>query len=219
MVKIDFHSHSVASPDGSITAHQYERTLEQGILDCIAITDHNHIAFAQKLQEKLGNKIIVGEEINTTHGELIGLFLSNAVQPYQSPRATAEAIKAQGGLVYVPHPFETVRKGITPEALAEIAELIDIVEVYNGRAVFQNRSSEALAWAQKHSVRQAAAGDAHGVRGLGYTFTTIETMPSATTLLPLLDAAHITNRRPPFSTLLYPKYNRAKKKFLQRRAT
>lgn len=219
MIKVDFHSHSIASPDGAITAAQYQRTIEQGILDCIAITDHNQTEFARKLHEQLGDKIIVGEEINTTHGELIGLFLSQTIAPNQSPRATAEAIHSQGGLVYAPHPFETVRKGMPLEALEEIADLIDIVEVYNGRAVFQNRTPQALAWAKQHSTRQAAAGDAHGLRGLGYTYTTVESIPTAASLLTLLDNAHITHRRPPFSTLLYPKLNRAKKRFLQRHAS
>lgn len=219
MIKVDFHSHSIASPDGGITAAQYQRTIEQGILDCIAITDHNQTEFARKLHEQLGDRIIVGEEINTTHGELIGLFLSQTIAPYQSPRVTAEAIHSQGGLVYVPHPFETVRKGMPSTILDEISDVVDIVEVFNGRAVFQNRTSKALTWAKQHEVRQAAGGDAHGLRGLGYTYTTVESIPTVATLLTLLDNAHITHRRPPFSTLLYPKFNRAKKKFLQRRST
>ncbi len=214
MIKVDFHSHSVASPDGSITGKQYQRTLEQGILDCIAITDHDRIDFAQTLRGQLGPAIIIGEEITTTKGELIGLFLQEKVEPGQTPLETAEAIKAQNGLVYVPHPFETVRKGLSISELKRIAQCVDIIEVHNGRAIFQNRSRMAIAWAQAHHVAQAAAGDAHGERGLGYTYTTVETMPNISNALSLLANAHVTNRRPPVSTLLYPKLNRAKKKFL-----
>ncbi len=214
VIKVDFHSHSIASPDGSITGKQYQHTLDQGILDCIAITDHDRIDFAQTVHKQLGPAIIIGEEITTTKGELIGLFLQEKIEPGQTPFATAEAIKAQHGLVYVPHPFETIRKGISMDELKRITRLVDIIEIYNGRAILQSHSRTAIAWAEEYHVAQAAASDAHGQRGLGYTYTTVETMPSINTTLALLSNAHVTNHRPPVSTLLYPKLNRAKKKFL-----
>ncbi|MCA9330415.1 PHP domain-containing protein, partial [Candidatus Saccharibacteria bacterium] len=117
MYKVDLHTHSQASPDGGITAEQYAHVLSTGLLDMIAITDHNSIAYAQEVQKQLGDKIIVGEEIMTNDGEIVGLFLTQVIEPGLSAQETCRRIKAQHGLVYIPHPFETVRKGLHPEKL------------------------------------------------------------------------------------------------------
>jgi Predicted metal-dependent phosphoesterases (PHP family) len=74
MYKVDLHTHSIASPDGSLNEDNYRKMLETGRLDCIAVTDHNTIAFAKELHANLGDRIIVGEEITTLDGEIIGLF-------------------------------------------------------------------------------------------------------------------------------------------------
>src|SRR5690606_35884246 len=112
-----------------------------------AVTDHNTIAFAQELNAKLGAQIVVGEEITAREGEIVGLFLTEKVKPGMSAADTARAIKQQGGLVYIPHPFETVRKGLPLTVLDAIAEDVDIIEIRNGRAVFQNKGKQAEAWA------------------------------------------------------------------------
>jgi len=208
MLKIDFHTHSVASPDGGITAKQYRQLLDDGTLDYIAVTDHNRIDFAQELHQELGNKIIIGEEIMTAEGELIGLFLDYLVEPDMTAYDTVQAIHAQGGLVYVPHPFETVRQGIQLEALDGVAKYVDIVEGHNGRAVFQNKSPRALAWAKTHQKPVAAASDAHGARGVGYTYTIVEKAPTHDTIVTSLTRARRIHNRPPLSTLAYPKLNR-----------
>lgn len=213
MIKLDLHTHSHASPDGGITADQYATALEDNILDFIAVTDHDSIDEAKRLHESLGERIIVGEEITTLHGEIIGLFLHKVIPPGQSALKTVQAIKEQGGLVYIPHPFETVRKGITQTDLDHIAELVDIVEVYNGRALLQNRGPEATTWARMNGKVAAASSDAHGIKGVGSAYSTIKESPSKNNLIELLRLAHLHMRRPPMKTLLYPKANRLLKKF------
>src|SRR5882757_5862760 len=99
MIKIDLHTHSVASPDGSLTAVHYQRAL--GRLDVIAVTDHNRIDFAQKLQTELGERIIVGEEITTLEGEIVGLYLQTLIPAGLSVVETVRQIHAQGALVYI----------------------------------------------------------------------------------------------------------------------
>lgn len=212
MPNIDLHTHSIASPDGGIRLEQYAAVLESGLLDCVAITDHDTISAALELHETLGDKIIVGEEITTAEGEIIGLFLTTPVQPHLSVVETARAIKDRGGLVYIPHPFETVRKGLDEFSLATISDLIDIIEVHNGRAVFQNKSSQAVAWAKVHHQSGAASSDAHGMKGLGTTFSTVREMPTVSSLVSLLAQAKLTTGRAPLHTLLYPKANRIKKR-------
>lgn len=212
MYKVDLHTHSTASADGGIRPEQYRHMLSSGKLDCIAITDHNRIDMAVMLKKELGKKIIVGEEIMTTAGEIIGLFLERAIAPHQSPLATVQAIKAQGGMVYVPHPFETVRNGIAKTTLQEIADYVDIVEVHNGRAVFQNRGPEAAAWATLNHCLRAAGSDAHGVKGLGTCFNLLEKIPTKRTMLQLMAKARLITNPPPLHTLLYPKLNRLSKR-------
>jgi predicted metal-dependent phosphoesterase TrpH len=115
MLKVDLHTHSVASPDGGISESQYQQVLNKGTLNCIAITDHNEVDFAIAMNKKFGDKIIVGEEIMTTQGEIIGLFLTEKVPAGLSPEETVKQIRKQGALVYIPHPFETFRHGLSAE--------------------------------------------------------------------------------------------------------
>jgi predicted metal-dependent phosphoesterase TrpH len=210
--KADFHTHSIASPDGSLDAKAYAKMLEQGKLDFIAVTDHNTVALAQELQREFGERIIVGEEITTTRGEIIGLYLSEVVPPQLTPAETVRRIRDQGGLVYIPHPFETVRKGISQADLDEIAGEVDIIEVHNGRAVFQNKTRQALAWATRYQIPGAASSDAHGVAGWGRTYTVVASEPSRKNLKELLRSAQYHTGKPGIRGMLYPKFNRIRKR-------
>lgn len=212
MTKIDLHTHSSASSDGGITAAQYKRAFESELLDCIAITDHNRIDFAVRLQAELGEQVIVGEEIMTTEGEIIGLFLRTAVPAGLTPKETVSQIKAQEGIVYIPHPFESVRKGLHPAVLEELVDQVDIIEICNGRAFLQNRSEQTVVWARLNHKLGAASSDAHGNKGLGKTYTLVSALPSRETLLELLQSGTPITDRPGFRALLYPKYNRLRKK-------
>jgi predicted metal-dependent phosphoesterase TrpH len=211
-IKVDFHTHSIASPDGSLTAKDYRRMLEGGGLDVIAVTDHNRVDFALDLQRELGDRIIVGEEISTSEGEIIGLFLHKAVPAGLQAAETIALIRKQRGLVYIPHPFETVRSGVSREVLDSVAWGVDIIEVQNGRAMFQDKSKEAFAWAKQHTVAAAAASDAHGKNGWGKTYTTLSAKPDRQNLLGLLHNARRTRAFPGALALLYPKFNRVLKK-------
>lgn len=212
MFKVDLHTHSSVSPDGGIRPEQYQHALSTGLLDSIAVTDHNRIDMAEALHKQLGEQIIVGEEIMTTHGEIVGLFLDRLVPPGLSPEETVKQIKDQGGLVYIPHPFETVRKGLAPDILESIADFVDIIEVCNGRAFLQNRSAQAVVWAKLNSKDAAASSDAHGYKGLGRTFSDLPEMPNKDNLLELLDRAVLRTGHPSLQALLYPKYHRLRKR-------
>ncbi|SRR6266540_3030362 len=210
---IDLHTHSIASPDGSLTASDYRAILQRGRLQYIAVTDHNTVDFALALRAELGDCIIVGEEISTGDGEIIGLYLTKTIPPKRTAAEAVKAIQKQGGLVYVPHPFETVRKGITPQALQQIAVDVDIIEVHNGRALFQNFSKETLGWAKAHSVPGAASSDAHGFAGWGRTCSIIEEIPTRDTLSGLLGFATLNRGFVGARGVLYPKFNRIRKRF------
>lgn len=212
MVAVDLHTHSTASSDGGISPAQYQRLLEKGTLDCIAITDHNRVDLALALHQQFGERIIVGEEIMSSGGEIVGLFLSELVPPGLTPHETMRRVKDQGGIVYIPHPFETMRKGMHPAVMEELVELIDVVEICNGRAFAQNRSSQAVLWATLNQKPGAASSDAHGSRGMGRTYTKLSAVPSADSLVTLLATGIPFTRRPTIRALLYPKYHRLRHK-------
>jgi predicted metal-dependent phosphoesterase TrpH len=212
MFKVDLHTHSIASPDGGITKHQYQQILDAGTLDAVAVTDHNSAEFALELWKELGNRVIVGEEIMSSHGEIIGLYLTETIPGGLSPLDTIRSIKDQGGLVYIPHPFETIRKGMSPQALEEIAEYIDIMEVCNGRAFMQNRSSQAVVWTRLNHKVGAASSDAHGIKGIGKTFSSLAELPVKENLVTLLEHGVLRTGTPSPFALLYPKYHRLRKR-------
>lgn len=213
MYKVDLHTHSIDSPDGGITSAQYRHVLSTGLLDCIAITDHGSIAFAKKLRDEVGDKIIVGQEIMTSDGEIIGLYLKEKVPAKLTPIDAIKAIKEQDGLVYVPHPLETRRHGLQINILDELTDDIDIIEVGNGRSLLQYRYTQMLVWANLNHVAIAASSDAHGKVGLGHTYTSVTEIPTKSTLLKLLLGGTPNVKRPTVRALLYPKYNRAKGRY------
>ncbi len=211
MSRVDLHTHSEVSPDGSLSLDDYRTAITSGKLDCIAITDHDRIDFAVQAQTTLGDAIIVGEEITTLDGEIIGLFLTQPIPAGLSVAETVQRIHTQGGLVYVPHPFETVRKGISLETLHQIAGSVDIIETYNGRSL-QNRSQQARLWAKTHQKAGASSSDAHGKLGWGKTYTVLTIMPERENLVKLLTNGTSHRSSTGIIGRLYPKINRLRKR-------
>jgi predicted metal-dependent phosphoesterase TrpH len=212
--KVDLHSHSIISHDGGISALEYERALQSGKLDCIAITDHNETSFARIMQKKLGSKIIIGEEITTLQGEIIGLFLKETIPGGLSAEETVNQIHQQNGLVYIPHPFEVFRKGLQLSALETIQDAIAIVEVFNGRGIFRGKPRESQAFATQHGFAKAASSDAHCVMGLGMTHSLVSEFPTQKNLIQLLKNPSLVKEYAPFYTLFCPFLNRLKNKII-----
>jgi predicted metal-dependent phosphoesterase TrpH len=213
MIRIDLHTHSEASIDGGITPDDYAYVLKNEVFDVIAITDHNRIDFAVGLQKALGEEfIIVGEEITTTDGDIVGLYLKSEIKPGMSASETIDEIHAQGGLVYIPHPFEKARSSIQKTTLDSLKDKVDIIETHNGRSLTKKYVLEAETWAVKNNVAACASSDAHGKKGLGRTYSIINSRPTAESLVSLLGNATINSKKPPYITLLYPKINRIKNK-------
>ncbi len=212
MFKIDLHTHSIGSPDGGLSVEHYRRMLTSGGLQAVAVTDHDSVSVALALRKQLGNQIIIGQEITTTEGEIIGLFLKRLVPPALSPEETIQHIRRQNGLVYIPHPFETVRQGLSPSTLERIIKDVDILEIHNGRAYFQNKSLLARRWANDYKVAGAASSDAHGWIGWGRTYSRIAQQPTAGNLVDLLQDARYAAKKVGPRGILYPKLHRVRKR-------
>ncbi len=208
MYKIDLHCHSILSKDGSLTIDNYKDVIEKGLLDYIAITDHNEIYLAKKAQDLIGDKIIIGEEIMTTGGEIIGLYLNKKIEPGMSIKKTINEIKKQDGIVYVPHPFDNLRHGLTEKDVLSNLVDVDILEFYNSRSLQFNNGQTNYRWAQKYKLLAVASSDSHGRIGFGKTKTILSQKPNRTNMLILLKEAKYVCRSSGFIARLYPSINR-----------
>ncbi len=211
--KIDLHTHSIISQDGGISRDQYADLLEKGILDVIAITDHNETKLAIEMAKKFGEKIIVGEEISTKEGEMIGLFLKKTIQGNMTATGTAKQIHEQGGIVYIPHPFEIFRQGLKIDVLQAIMQDIDIVEVFNARGKWRGKSNQTLEFAKKYNKTMAAASDSHCRMGMGGSYSIISEIPTNKSLINLLEKGELCKKFAPAFSYLCPAINKIKHKF------
>jgi predicted metal-dependent phosphoesterase TrpH len=162
MLKIDMHVHTHYSRDGLMSEEDITAACQKKDLSGVAITDHNTIKGALDLRKMLPFKIIVGEEIQTQEGEIMGYFLYEEIPPHLPLEETIKIIKAQGGLVGIPHPFGSFRRSkIKQEALERIINQVDIIEVFNSRNIFAKDNQLAVAFARKHRLFSVVGSDAH----------------------------------------------------------
>ena len=175
-ISADLHMHTSHSYDCATDPEALvDHCIAQG-LGAIAITDHNEVSGAQAAAA-LGKPItiIVGEEVKTTQGEVIGLFLKERIEPGLDMGETIAAIQEQGGLVYMPHPFDRLHTIPDAATLLRHLDQIDILEVYNSRLLFDSFNDDALRFASKYNLIQAAGSDAHVLPGIG---TAINRIPA-----------------------------------------
>jgi predicted metal-dependent phosphoesterase TrpH/glycosyltransferase involved in cell wall biosynthesis len=170
-IVVDLHMHTTWSHDCSIEVDDLLDHAEAEGLGAIAITDHNVFGGALEAVEKArGRKLIVipGEEVKTAgEGEVIGLFLQEEIPRGMTFAETVDAIRAQGGLVYIPHPFDRLHAIPDAATLQRHLGEIDIFEVYNARLLFEGYNVEALRFARKYNLTAAAGSDAHVLQGVG----------------------------------------------------
>jgi glycosyltransferase involved in cell wall biosynthesis len=171
-IHCDLHMHTDHSPDCATPVELLLETAKDRGLGAIAITDHNEISGAleaQELAERIGGiKVILAEEVKTAHqGEVIGLFLRKRIERGMSMAEAITEIRRQGGLVYVPHPFDRLHSVPDYEHLLEIVEQIDILEVFNPRVAFSAFNEEAVRFARKYGIVPGAGSDSHVAQGLG----------------------------------------------------
>lgn len=171
MLKVDLHMHTHFSPDsGASSKSIVARCIKTG-LNYIAVTDHNTIRGALEVQSIAPFPVTIGEEVKSSAGDIIGLFLKEEVPKGLSPMETVDAIKSQGGLVMVPHPFDRVRpSAIKDEALKEILSHVDIMEAFNCHNLFRRDNEKAAAFIREHHLIAAAVSDSHTPLELGRTY-------------------------------------------------
>jgi predicted metal-dependent phosphoesterase TrpH len=178
---IDLHCHTNASFDSLSDPKAVVRAAANQGLTHLVITDHDRIEGALRARDAApdGLQVIVGEEIKTADGDLIAVFLERAVAPHQPVRETIEEVRAQGGLVGIPHPFDRFRGSmLTDPRLEAMAQLVDWVETHNARVVGGSGNERAQAFAREMGLPGVAVSDAHSVLEVGVAYTALDGDPS-----------------------------------------
>lgn len=197
MLKADLHVHTRYSPDSISSPEKIvQRCIDSGI-NCLAITDHNSIAGALETKRIAPFKVIVGEEILTNSGEIIGYFLTEEIPPHLSPEDTVKRIKDQGGLVCIPHPCDSLRpqSKLQRRALERIMPQVDLIEVYNSRTMLLKDAARASQLAQKHGLPGTAGSDAHVVQEVGRSYIELPEFNDAEQFRKALTQGRITGNR------------------------
>lgn len=185
----DFHVHTRFSRDSILSEEKLIRlALERGLTH-LAVTNHNNVEGAMAVRDKVGElglderlTVILGEEVSTSDGEVVGLFLQRTIPRGLTADATADAIHEQGGLVSIPHPFDPFRgshiRRVPLERLAEAGK-IDMVEVFNSRVTLGRHNQEAAEFAARHGIPGIACSDTHSSFEIAMSFNALPAFATA----------------------------------------
>jgi len=216
-IHVDLHMHTDHSPDCATPVSSLLEAAEIAGLGAIAVTDHNEVSGAHEARAQAEQegpiKVIVAEEVKTeAQGEVIGLFIEEKVPRGMTLQETIAAIRDQGGLVYVPHPFDRMHSVPDYEHLLDVVEDIDVIEVFNPRVAFPAFNEEAARFAAKYRIVAGAGSDSHVAAGLGSVKIRMRDFDGPEEFLESLRDADIVRKR---QSLLYVQAL----KFIQTKAT
>ena len=206
-LRLDCHLHTVASGDAWTTLDQLAERVAQCALDVVCVTDHNVTSAAVEAARRgIGCRVIVGEEIRTPSGDVIGLFLTERI-PYVLPLTeVAGRIRAQGGLVYAPHPFDPGRSSLGPALEPLCADgLVDVVETFNAKIADPARNQLAARVATAFGLPGGAGSDAHDPAGIGAAYLELPDFDGPASFLASLARATISGEFRPHA----PRYARS----------
>jgi len=200
VIRVDCHLHTALSGDAVTTIDELAERVEQERLDVVFITDHNVTAAAVQAAERgIGAQVIVGEEIRTQDGDVIGLFPTDRI-PYVLPLAEAIAkIREQGGLVYLPHPFDPGRSTLKPAISERLCSegIADVVEVFNAKIEDPEWNRRAADLAARYDLPGGAGSDAHDPDGIGAAYLEMPDFDGPADFLAALRQATITGEYRP----------------------
>jgi predicted metal-dependent phosphoesterase TrpH len=195
-VKADLHAHTHFSRDAVTSVETFARRYERAGIDVVAVSDHNNIDGALAVRGIAPFHVIVSEEIKSTDGEIIGLFLQDTIRKGLSPEDTVRAIREQGGLVCIPHPFDRTRRSpLKEDACLRIINDVDIIEVFNSRNIFQADNDRALEFAREHGKLMSGATDAHTPWEIGLAYVDMPPFESAGDFLAALGKGKVVGKR------------------------
>ncbi len=215
-IDVDLHMHTDHSHDCATPVEVLLATAREQGLGAIAVTDHNEVSGALEARAQAaeaGVKVVVGEEVKTAaQGEVIGLFIEERIPRGLTLAETVAEIKRQGGVVYVPHPFDRMHAVPDYEHLMEVLDGVDAIEVFNPRVAIGAFNEEAARFAAKYRIAAGAGSDSHVAQGLGSVRVRMRDFEGPEEFMQSLRDAEIVTRP---TSLLYVQAL----KFLETRAT
>jgi len=172
LLKADLHVHTKYSVDSYMSFEQLIKACQNKGINCIAVADHGTTKAARELSKIAPLKIIVCEEILTPYGEIMGLFLKEDIPHKLTVDEAIKQIRAQGGLICIPHPYDKVRPSAFRDykMLESIADQVDIIEVFNSRNMYPGIEAKARDFALRHHKVISAGTDAHSPSEMGYAY-------------------------------------------------
>jgi predicted metal-dependent phosphoesterase TrpH len=212
-VRVDMHVHCHHSGDSTTTIEELHSAVIESGIDVVCLTDHHSIKGAEILARELtalGHRVICGEEVRTHSGEIIGLFLSERIPFGLTALETAQKIRDQGGLVYVPHPFDPLRRNLAESSLRDLAEagMIDAIEVINSKTSLSSLNAKALEFAREFGIAEGAGSDAHVPLAVGAACVEMDDFTNAAEFLRSLHMAsamgHHWDEPRPWSARIVP---------------
>lgn len=186
------------SGDAVTTLDELAAAVEECGLDVVCVTDHNSVRGGFELLERdMGCRVVVGEEIRTGAGEVIGLFLTERVPHGIDVGDAVARIRGQGGLVYVPHPLDPMRHSLGADLLRDLAAtgMLDVLEVFNAKARLEHLNENAAALADQLGLPGGAGSDAHDPAAVGAAFLEMPDFDGPTDFAEKLERARVVGHR------------------------
>jgi predicted metal-dependent phosphoesterase TrpH len=195
MLRVETHCHTIYSKDSLVHPEKLLKTCQQKGINRIVITDHNTTRGAIAAQQIDPERVIIGEEIMTTRGELLAMYMQEEIPPRLTPEETIARLRDQGAFISVSHPFDRLRNGSWQEEdLLAIAPLVDAIEVFNARCMSADFNRQAAAFAQQHQIPGTVGSDAHGAYEIGQAAMILPEFTDAHSLKAALSSAKFETR-------------------------
>ena len=220
-LRVEFHCHTIASKDCLTTPRRLVQACQSRGIDRVVVTDHNTINGALRAKEIDPQRVIIGEEIMTTAGELLAAFVQEAIPRGLPPQEAIQQLRNQGAFISVSHPFDAYRHGgwKLPD-LEAIRPYVDAIEIFNARCLKPDFNQQARQYARQHALAGTVGSDAHTTFELGQSVLLLAPFNDAAGLKAALPAAleqsrpsaawvHLTSRFAVWYKLLFPPRSKA----------
>jgi predicted metal-dependent phosphoesterase TrpH len=210
-IRVDFHTHTLHSPDSLTKVTDLLQAARQKGLDKIAVTDHNAIQGALEAYSIAPEMVIVGEEIQTQKGEILAFYVSELVPHGLTPLETIRRLRAQGAFISISHPFDPYRSGWSLADLAELVPLVDAIEVFNAHCLSNRMNEQAQQFARQHQLAGTAGSDAHWRMEIGHAALLLPPFDNAAELRQAVRNAVVQGTRSPLWLRFFSPYIRLRK--------
>lgn len=212
-ISVDFHTHTSASKDSLTSPEQLVRYARRRGLDRVVVTDHNTIFGALAAHALDPDRIIVGEEIMTSHGEILAAYVTEEIPSSLSPQETIQRLRDQGAFISLSHPFDSWRSGAWKlENLLEISPLVDAIEISNARCMAPAANQRASSYALQHELSGTAGSDAHAAFELGAARLILPQFSSSDELRVAIQKGKVQGHLSPFWVHFFSRYAQHRKK-------